>query len=67
MSSETLSAREFEILQLVSQGLNYKDIAAQTFISPQTVRTHIKNIYKKLQVHNKLEAVVHLQIPHLRY
>ena len=41
----------------MSQGSGYKAIAAQYYISLDTVRTHIKNIYQKMQVHSQLEAV----------
>lgn len=53
-----LSKRETEILKHLSKGLNYNLIADNLFISSGTVRKHIENIYKKLQVHNKLEAVI---------
>jgi DNA-binding NarL/FixJ family response regulator len=52
-----LSGRELEILQKISEGKNYQEIAEVLFISPKTVRKHIENIYAKLQVHNKVEAV----------
>ncbi len=51
-----LSARELEILERVSKGENYNQIAEHIFISPKTVRKHIENIYTKLQVHNRVEA-----------
>jgi DNA-binding NarL/FixJ family response regulator len=51
-----LTEREIEILELISNGANYNQIAERTFISPKTVRKHIENIYKKLQVHNKVDA-----------
>ncbi len=53
----TLTKRETEILNQLSKGLNYQLIAENLIISPSTVRKHIENIYKKLQVHNKMEAV----------
>ena len=53
-----LSKRETEILTQLSKGLNYNQIAENLFISPSTVRKHIENIYKKLQVHSKIEAVL---------
>lgn len=53
----TLSEREIEVLEQLSKGLNYSKIAENLFLSPFTVRKHIENIYKKLQVHSKLEAV----------
>ena len=57
----TLSKRETEILEHLSKGLKYNDIAENLIISPATVRKHIENIYKKLQVHNKIEAVIKAQ------
>lgn len=52
-----LSSREVEVLEQLSTGLKYTSIAENLFISPNTVRKHIENIYKKLQVHNKIEAL----------
>ena len=52
-----LSPREIEVLEQLSKGLSYNAIAENLFLSPSTIRKHIENIYKKLQVHNKLEAV----------
>ena len=52
-----LTPREIEVLEQLSKGLNYNLIADNLFLSPATVRKHIENIYTKLQVHNKLEAV----------
>lgn len=52
-----LTKRETEILEHLSRGLNYGEIASNLFISNGTVRKHVENIYRKLQVHNKLEAV----------
>ena len=56
-----LTKRETEILMQLSKGLNYNDISENLFISPSTVRKHIENIYKKLQVHSKMEAVMMAQ------
>ncbi|MEM1356883.1 MAG: response regulator transcription factor [Bacteroidota bacterium] len=56
-SPSPLSARETEILQLLCDGRNYRDIAETLFLSPHTIKTHIKNIYHKLQVHSRGEAV----------
>lgn len=53
----SLSAREVEVLEQLSKGLSYTIIAKHLFLSPSTVRKHIENIYKKLQVHSKIEAV----------
>jgi len=52
-----LSKREIEILEYLKQGLDYIHTAEKLFISPFTVRKHIENIYKKLQVNNKMQAV----------
>jgi DNA-binding NarL/FixJ family response regulator len=52
-----LSEREKEILNLLSQGLRYKEIADKLFLSTETVRTHIRNIYEKLQVNSRTEAL----------
>lgn len=54
---EKLSVREKEILDLLSKGYRYKEIADQLFLSTETVRTHIRNIYEKLQVNSKTEAI----------
>jgi DNA-binding NarL/FixJ family response regulator len=52
-----LSSRENEVLQLLSKGFLYKEIAVRLQISTGTVRQHIHNIYGKLQVQNKTEAI----------
>ena len=52
-----LTPREIDVLDQLSRGLSYKIIAENLILSTGTVRKHIENIYKKLQVHNKLEAV----------
>ncbi|MFI1744214.1 response regulator [Thalassobellus sediminis] len=52
-----LTAREIEVLEHLSKGLSYNLIASNLILSTGTVRKHIENIYKKLQVHNKIEAV----------
>lgn len=52
-----LTPREKEILKSLSRGNSYKMVAAALSISTDTVRTHIKRIYKKLQVHSQVEAI----------
>lgn len=52
----SLSPRETEILDLLVQGIRFKEIAERLFISRETVRTHTRNIYKKLQVTSRAEA-----------
>ena len=54
---DVLSNREKEILELLSRGLMYKEIAAELFISQETVRKHVYHIYEKLHVGNRVEAV----------
>lgn len=54
-----LSFREKEILELVASGHTSPEIAAHISISGQTVTTHMKNIYRKLQVHSRAQAVMH--------
>lgn len=51
-----LTPREHEILELLIEGLTYKEIAARCFISPETMNSHIKNIYQKLNVHSRAEV-----------
>ncbi|HYK46209.1 MAG TPA: response regulator transcription factor [Parafilimonas sp.] len=53
-----LSEREKELLGLMVEGLNYKAIAERAFISYETVRTHVKHIYRKLHVASRSEAVM---------
>jgi DNA-binding NarL/FixJ family response regulator len=52
-----LSNRETQVLELLSMGKSYSMIAEELFISRETARTHIKNIYAKLQVNNKAAAI----------
>ncbi|WP_121352984.1 response regulator transcription factor [Flavisolibacter nicotianae] len=53
----TITRRETEILHMMSQGKSNKEIASSLHISTQTVTKHTKNIYRKLDVHNKIEAL----------
>jgi DNA-binding NarL/FixJ family response regulator len=52
-----LTPREFEILEGLVDGLSYKMIAGNLFISPETVKNHIQGVYRKLQVNSKGEAI----------
>lgn len=54
---DMLSGREKEILEFLSRGLMYKEIASQLFLSPETVRKHVYHIYEKLHVNNRVAAV----------
>jgi DNA-binding NarL/FixJ family response regulator len=55
--TDVLSVREIEILRAVSRGLTFVEIGKRSFISPHTVASHVKNIYRKLEAHSKVEAV----------
>jgi DNA-binding NarL/FixJ family response regulator len=52
-----LTSREEEVLVLMSKGLSYSDVASYLGISNKTVPVHVRNIYRKLQVNNKIEAM----------
>ncbi len=54
---ETLTSRENEMLQMLAKGLLYKEIAEKMYISINTVKQHIHNIYEKLHVQNRTEAI----------
>ena len=56
-AGSALSFREREVLELLSKGLLYKEIAEKLDISHETVKKHLKNIYQKLHVQNKIEAL----------
>jgi DNA-binding NarL/FixJ family response regulator len=56
-AKEFLSQREKEVLQWLSKGFSYKEIASELFISIETVRTHIRNIYEKLHASNRVDAL----------
>jgi DNA-binding NarL/FixJ family response regulator len=56
-SGEGLSGREMEILQLMAKGAANKEISAQLNIAQSTVKTHIANIFQKLEVNDRTEAV----------
>lgn len=53
---DSLTRREREVLALLGEGLNHRQIAERLFISAETVRTHIKNLLHKLDIHTRLEA-----------
>lgn len=55
--STLLSLREKEVLELLSKGLLYKEIAEKLGVTHETIKKHLKNIYQKLHVQNKIEAL----------
>ena len=59
VSTFRLTERELEVLRLVAQGLNNKDIAKRLFISENTVKNHVRNLLEKLQLHSRMEAVMY--------
>jgi len=56
--TENLTQREYEILSYVAKGYQDKEIAEKFFLSSETVRTHLRNIYKKLNVRSRTEATL---------
>lgn len=57
LHSDDLTDRENQILRKLADGLRYKEIADDFGVSTETIRTHIRNIYRKLQVQSKIEAI----------
>ena len=58
-SNESLTRREREVLRLVAEGLSNKEVAGKLFISEVTVKVHLRHIYGKLGVRNRIEAALH--------
>jgi LuxR family maltose regulon positive regulatory protein len=58
---EPLSDREIEVLQLITEGLTNSEIAARLYLSLNTVKAHTRNIYGKLNVHNRTQAIARSQ------
>ena len=59
MPTPRLTSRELEVLKLVAQGMSNKEIAAELYISENTVKNHVRNILEKLHLHSRMEAVVY--------
>jgi DNA-binding NarL/FixJ family response regulator len=59
MPPPRLTDRETEVLKLVANGLNNRDIARELYISENTVKNHVRNILEKLHLHSRMEAVVY--------
>jgi DNA-binding NarL/FixJ family response regulator len=57
INSNPLTPREQEVLELLASGKSYTSIADKLFVDKETIRTHIKNIYVKLEVHSKADAI----------
>jgi DNA-binding NarL/FixJ family response regulator len=55
--NQLLSKREQEVLELLSKGFMYKEIADKLFVTLSTIKRHLNHIYQKLQVQNKTEAI----------
>ena len=62
---EQLTPREQEVLQLVAAGRSNPEVATELFIALSTVKTHLKNIYGKLQVNNRVQAIARARDLHL--
>lgn len=56
--TEVFSKREMDVLDLLCEGNSYREMAEKLFVSPNTIRFHLKNIYKKLDVSSRHEAVI---------
>ena len=54
---EPLSEREVEVLRYIAEGLSNPEIASRLYLSPNTLKAHAQNIFMKLDVHNRLQAV----------
>ena len=59
VAAPKLTDRELEVLRLVAQGLNNREIASRLFITENTVKNHVRNILEKLQMHSRMEAVMY--------
>ena len=55
---EGLSEREAEILALITQGLDNAEVAARTFLTPNTVKSYIRTLYRKIEVSSRTQAVL---------
>src|SRR5699024_12462799 len=58
MKIESLTKREYEILIVIAEGLNNREIAERLFISEKTVKNHVSNIFRKLEVNDRIQAAI---------
>ncbi|MDN6021030.1 MAG: response regulator transcription factor, partial [Acidipropionibacterium jensenii] len=54
-----LTSREVEVLRRVAQGMAYREIAEELFVSHRTVQNHVQNVLRKLQLHNRVELTLY--------
>ncbi len=59
---QAITIREKEVLYFLSKGMTYKEISEKMEVSPETVKMHLKNIYRKLKVQNKIEALTKVKL-----
>jgi ATP/maltotriose-dependent transcriptional regulator MalT len=52
-----ISGRELEVLELLAEGLSNKEIAARLYVSSHTIKTHLSNLYQKLEVSRRTQAI----------
>lgn len=55
---EALTKREYEVLTLIAEGLNNRDIADKLYISEKTVKNHVSSIFKKIEVNDRIQAAI---------
>jgi LuxR family maltose regulon positive regulatory protein len=63
--AEPLSRREIDVLRLLAAGRSNQEIASVLVIAESTVKMHVKHLYDKLDVHNRVEAITHARALHL--
>jgi LuxR family transcriptional regulator, positive regulator of biofilm formation len=66
LTQRGLSHREAEVAELVSKGLSNKEVASQLFVTEKTVKFHLTNIYKKMQVKSRAQLIVWC-VPHVDF
>ena len=66
LAQRGLSHREAEVAELVSKGLSNKEVASQLFVTEKTVKFHLTNIYKKMQVKSRAQLIVWC-VPHVDF